>query len=278
MVHRCASCDLEFVHPLPSADELERFYHRGYFTGGGSGFGYVDYFDAEHRVARNKAEHRIARMREAGLPAGGKVLDVGCADGTFVNHALSQGFDAYGVEVSDEARRHTPDALRARIVASLGAAAAYAPFHAITFWDVLEHLPDPLATLREAKALLAPSGLLGAVVPVIDNVNARVLPRTWDQYKPPEHLWFFSRRSLRSLLGREVGELALEEGAWRRDSRCIEALTEQRTQFSRMAADVERVVVRALVRIGVVPGVWVEDSMLMLARAPAERPTSGQPV
>jgi SAM-dependent methyltransferase len=283
-IYRCSGCDLEFVYPLPSAEAIAAVYERDYFTG--AGFGYADYFAAEHRIALNKARQRIQQLREAGLPEGARTLDVGCADGTFVDYALAQGFDAYGVEVSQDALRHAPEAVRDRIFDSLETAAHKGPFACITFWDVLEHLPDPFAVLRAASALLAPGGLMGVVVPVIDNVNARLVPRSWDQYKPPEHLWYFSRRSLTTVLRREVGTVMLTEGAWRRDSRCIEPLTARsgvacmgtgtrtpaqpkaaRVAMLRFAADVERWIVRGLVWTRALPEAWVQDSILALARA-----------
>jgi SAM-dependent methyltransferase len=265
-IHRCPECDLEFVHPLPSPSEIAAVYERGYFSGGGHGYG--DYLEAERSSNRRKAAARLGRLFELGLGPGERLLDVGCADGTFVEQSLQRGLDAYGVEVSEEIIPSLPEQVRPRVRRSLEAAAPLGPYHAVTFWDVLEHLPDPIATLRAARALLRPGGLLAAVVPVIDNINARAFPRSWDQYKPPEHLWYFSRASLRAVVEREIGGVVLEEGAWQRPARVFDvALASRRA----LAAPrwLERQASRALLRLGVLPRRWAEDSVAVYARVDA---------
>jgi hypothetical protein len=66
--------------------------------------------------------------------------------------------------------------LRARVVPSLDALSAEARFEVITAWDVLEHLPDPDATLRSLRARLTPDGVLAVVIPVIGSSTTRLAP------------------------------------------------------------------------------------------------------
>lgn len=264
-IHRCAACDFEFVYPLPEPSELAAVYARGYFSG--DGHGYADYREVERGWNRDKAAARLGRLAELGLRPGAKLLDVGCADGTFVEAALERGFDAYGVEVSEEILPALAESLRARVKPSLEAAAELGPYDAITFWDVLEHLPEPVASLRTVRESLRPGGFLAVVVPVIDNFNARAFPRSWDQYKPPEHLSYFSRASLRALVEREVGAVVLEECAWRRTARVFDVALARRRGLG-VPRYAERVVTGALVRLGVLPAAWTEDSVALYARTP----------
>jgi SAM-dependent methyltransferase len=261
-VHRCARCDFEFVFPTPSAAVLAEVYQSAYFSGGGHG--YADYFERERHANHHKAKQRLDRLTQLGLAPGARLLDVGCADGTFVEAAIERGFDAYGIEVSAEALERLPLQLRGKIFTSF-ATAAGAPYDAITMWDVLEHFDTPVATLREAVSLMRPGGLFGVVVPVIDNFNARHWPQTWDQYKPPEHLSFFSSASLRALLEREVGEVVLEESAWRRESRFCDVAARDPKALRPLAA-VEAALTRTFIKWGVVPGDWTEDSVALYAK------------
>lgn len=261
-IHRCARCDFEFVFPTPSPAVIARVYQSGYFSG--EGHGYADYFERERRINRRKAEQRLDRLTELGLERGARLLDVGCADGTFIEAALDRGFEAYGIEVSSEALTRLSGAIQGRVYPSFGAAAG-APYDAVTMWDVLEHLTAPIASLREAVSLMGEAALFGIVVPVIDNFNARQWPRTWDQYKPPEHLSFFSCSSLRALVEREVGELLLEESAWRRESRFVEVAAHGPRPLRALAA-AEAALMRALVARGLVPDAWTEDSVALYAR------------
>jgi SAM-dependent methyltransferase len=262
-IHRCHGCDFEFVHPVPSPEALDAVYAAGYFAGDGAG--YADYFGAERAVSDEKARIRIARLEALGARPGGAVLDVGCADGRFLLAAHARGFRVHGVEVSPEARAALPTELVEHVGASLEQVRDHAPFDVVTLWDVLEHLPAPLATLRTLRPLLAPGALVGVVVPVIDNVNARCWPRSWDQYKPPEHLWFFSRRALRTTLERELGARVVhEESAWRREARLLEVAHPVRGALGRSARSLERSLWRGLQVSGLLDPVRLEDSVLLV--------------
>jgi SAM-dependent methyltransferase len=259
-IHRCGGCDLEFVWPTPSADALRAVYERGYFTGDGAG--YDDYFGREREIAARKADTRLDALSSVARRRPGRLVDVGCAAGYFVEAARARGWDAYGVEPSPEARRGVDPALAPRVVAALDALPG--DFDAITFWDVLEHLPDPLGALRDARARLRPEGVLGVVVPVIGSVNTRIAPQSWDQYKPPEHLWFFSRGAVRELLWKGAGvRVRREEVAWRRDARLVDPEGRSRHPVVGLARALDGAFHRAVARA------WPEatvDSVAFYAR------------
>lgn len=263
-IHRCERCDFEFVHPTPSEEAIAAVYAQGYFSQK-TGHGYSDYFGAEAAVSAEKARVRMDRLQALG--ASGSLLDIGCADGRFVAEARARGFSARGVEVSPEARAALPAELRDLVHGTLEQAAAHAPFQVVTMWDVLEHLRDPIGTLRTVGGMLAPRGLFGVVVPVIDNVNARRWPRSWDQYKPPEHLSFFSRRSLRETIERELSaKVVVEASAWERRSRVLSVAAAASGTVARAAQQVEGVLWRALRGAKVVSEDALDDSVLMIAR------------
>lgn len=244
-VHRCAGCDLEFVWPTPSPDEIDAVYRANYFTGPGAG--YEDYFAREREIAARKAATRLDRLAALGVTRG-RVLDVGCAAGYFLEAAQARGFSVAGVELSAEARAQAAAALRDRIVPTLSDVEG--TFDVITLWDVLEHLPAPSDALAELVPRLAPGGVLGVVIPVLGSVNTRVAPRTWDQYKPPEHLWFFSPAALRALLARHGLAVAHEEPAWTRRARFIDPEGRRRDLATRALRGLDALACGALARIG----------------------------
>lgn len=106
-----------------------------------------------------------------GIPAGGRVLDVGSGFGSFVVLARERGFDAIGTEIADYdvafARRRLSrlrpadnplDVFLDRGIEN--AALDGRQFNAITFWNVLEHIADIRPILARATALLAPGGAI----------------------------------------------------------------------------------------------------------------------
>lgn len=145
----------------------------------------------------------------------GRLLDVGCGTGLFLELARRQGWQVCGIELSrslvERLRRETD--LEIWQGDFLAAPHPPASFGVITMWDFLEHVLDPLAVLRRARELLLPSGVL--LVFTIDtssffNLAGNLLyaaTRGWLR-RPVEllydarHNYYFSRRSLLSLLDR----------------------------------------------------------------------------
>ncbi|HEU5088445.1 MAG TPA: class I SAM-dependent methyltransferase, partial [Roseiflexaceae bacterium] len=71
---------------------------------------------------------------------------------------------------------------------------------AVTLWNVIEHLPDPLAMLRRARQLLRPGGVLYMAVPLCDSWEARLFGRYWIGWELPRHFTLFDRPTLARLL------------------------------------------------------------------------------
>lgn len=256
---RCDRCDLERVEEMPSDEALAKVYAAGYFAG--QGHGYADYFGKERAVADEKARVRMDALERAGLGAGARVLEVGCADGRFLREAVTRGHSVCGVEWSREAREAADERVRAKIVSAIEESEG--PFDVFAAFDVIEHWREPERELRLVRERLAAGALVAVVVPVIDNGNARWWPRSWDQYKPPEHLWFYSRASIVALLRRALGaEPLFVESAWRRRARVLEAMHGRRGLFSR----VEGATWSALARAGLIASERLDDSVLVLAK------------
>jgi SAM-dependent methyltransferase len=76
-----------------------------------------------------------------------------------------------------------------------------ASFDVVALIDVVEHLADPLALLREAARVTRPGGILYLVTPDVDSLSARVLRGRWWGLRPA-HIYYFSRRSMAAALER----------------------------------------------------------------------------
>ncbi len=129
------------------------------------------------------------------------LLDVGCSAGLFLDVALRRGWNASGVEPSEWLSERARARVGNRVLTSTLEEAALGGrrFDAVTMWDVLEHVPDPRGFLESARRALRLKGLLVLNVPARDTLIARVLGRRWPLLLP-EHLFYFSRKSLRILL------------------------------------------------------------------------------
>lgn len=260
-VCRCGGCDLEFVWPPPSPEALAEVYGAGYFEG--SGAGYEDYFRRERAQVARKSQTRLDALASIGVTSG-RLLDVGCAAGFFLDAARSRGFEVHGVERSREARDRADESLHGAIVESLEAVRARGPFDVITLFDALEHFEDPFGALRTLAAMAAPGAAVAVVLPVLGNLNTRLAPHTWDQYKPPEHLWFWSRAAMRETLRVTMhARVVLEQSAWRRDGRFVDPEQRATSAPRRAFAALDRSFGRA---VGLFWPALVTDSVAFYAR------------
>lgn len=198
----CEECGLVYVTPRRDEARLRDLYLVDYWRSpAAKDYGYTDYLRDEPLYLRTY--RRRFRAVERHAPAPGRVLDVGCAAGFFLAIAKERGWKCTGVEVSPAMAAFARE--RYGLDVRLGTLGEQrfdpASFDLVTFWDVVEHLPDPVAALQEARRLLAPGGLLLLETQNVASAFARALGRRWQHYKHAEHLYHFDPRTVRRLLG-----------------------------------------------------------------------------
>jgi 2-polyprenyl-3-methyl-5-hydroxy-6-metoxy-1,4-benzoquinol methylase len=210
---RCIECSLTYVAEEVEQEQLHEYYGEAYYTGA-QAKGYADYIgdrDSRKRHFRSLIP-AIKRHLNVDSP---RVLDVGCAAGFFLEVAREEGWEAQGIELSAFAAEYARSRLGLQVFTGTLAEAALpaGSFDLITFWDVIEHVPDPLAVLSEARRVLRPNGLVAVSTGDISGATALVYGRRWRLLAPPGHLFYFSRRTLFALL-RHLGFEVLQ---WQSD-------------------------------------------------------------
>ncbi|MCX8038134.1 MAG: class I SAM-dependent methyltransferase [Candidatus Sumerlaeia bacterium] len=191
----CRKCGLVYLDPPPLPAFLVQSY-QAYLPDDPDGVAnWNRMMDGLYRSARRRL---IARF-----PAGGRLLDVGCAYGGFLEMMKKAGWQVEGIEVAAAAaaacRRRELD------VHAVALAEAQWPadrFDAVTLFYVLEHVPDPLGGLRKIYEAMKPGGLLIVRVPDTTPL-AKFLKRIGrrnELYDPPYHLFDFSPAVLTRLI------------------------------------------------------------------------------
>lgn len=131
----------------------------------------------------------------------GHLLDVGCGGGEILETAQSAGWLATGVDFDPGA---VAGARRKGLSAYAGELAdlqfSEGFFDLITLSHVIEHVPDPVALLRECRRLLSARGRLLLWTPNADSWGRRTFKSNWRGLEPPRHLHIFNRGSLEALL------------------------------------------------------------------------------
>jgi 2-polyprenyl-3-methyl-5-hydroxy-6-metoxy-1,4-benzoquinol methylase len=150
---------------------------------------------------REIAEHSVMWLP---VSRRGRVLDVGCGSGSYLLRMRDCGWDVSGVEPDPKARNASKRQLGedAHIVATLDDPSLKpGSFTAVTLSHVIEHVPDPVATLRACHRLLAPGGLLACVTPNTASLGARSFGPAWLHWDPPRHLHLFDPDTLTRVVG-----------------------------------------------------------------------------
>lgn len=204
---RCPSCGLVFQHPVPSSEAMATLYYDDEEL--------ARSLESELRgFALSRAREKLSLLETAGVtPAGGELLDVGCSSGAWLEVARDAGWSVVGVELglpfASRARDKGLEVYTGTLEDAAGSALRGRTFNLITFWDVLEHLPDPLGALELARDLMRPQGTVALTAPNIDGLyprwTYRLLARStgvWEHPELPAHLYDFSPRTAARLLSR----------------------------------------------------------------------------
>jgi trans-aconitate methyltransferase len=162
----------------------------------------------EQRAARAAAYERARPEILDHVPAGARrVLDLGCATGT-TGAALKQRQDVHvtGIELEPEYAREAAQRLDRVIEGDVATAAVDGPFDALIAADILEHLPDPWATLGRYVALLEPGATVVVSLPNVNHWSTFAhlargrWPRKAEGIFDATHLRWFTRRDALDLL------------------------------------------------------------------------------
>ena len=195
-LRRCRDCDLVFVSPRLD-DELlvslygEEFYFPPSSPMGGIAAGVQELIQAARR-----------QVIEKRVPVG-RVLDLGSGDGAFVHHMACHGWDAIGVDLSPAARELAlRRGLQGRFLhgtlPDLDLSAGN--LDAVTLWQVLEHIGEPLPLLSRVRELLRPGGLFVASVPNIEGLSAVLTQERWWGLDIPRHIVHYTPSTLRRVV------------------------------------------------------------------------------
>lgn len=202
-VRLCAGCGLAYTSPRVRADKLPELYDSGYFTSESAGdFGYASYTEDAAGFRRTfdlKADYVERFVR------GGRVLEVGCAAGFFLDALRARGYDVHGIEIGSDVLAHARDVFGLPHL-HLGPLETYVappePFDVVAMFDVIEHLADPTAALVRLRGLLKKGGVLVLQTQDVSSLARRVMGRKWTHFKQAEHVFHFSPATIRVLLER----------------------------------------------------------------------------
>lgn len=182
---RCASCGLGHTMPVPA--DLGAYYGPAYYG-------------KRHSFTDRYCLARRARMLAGAVSAKGKLLDVGCGDGNFLQAAVNDGWIGTGTDIGGALANARSRGLD--VAGSIAEVQDRGPFDAVTMWHTLEHFVDPKETLEQVRSVIAETGSLVVAVPDAAGLQARLFRGSWFHLDVPRHLYHFSQHALDALLDR----------------------------------------------------------------------------
>ncbi len=190
---RCMTCRLVYAIPEETTDNIVQ-----------------DYLDMEDHEYLNEEKGRREQARfilskVSHFKKQGRLLDVGCGPGLFLDEAKKRNWEISGVDLSSWASRYAKEHFGANVFTGSLFTAKFPDktFDVITLMDVIEHVEDPKAFLTEVRRILKNDGILYLSTPDINSFFSFALKARWwgvNKY----HLFYFSRSTLEKFF-QEVG-------------------------------------------------------------------------
>jgi 2-polyprenyl-3-methyl-5-hydroxy-6-metoxy-1,4-benzoquinol methylase len=184
---RCRRCTFVFASVAPSAAELSAYYAA-----------YPPAAAVSELTMRRYDEllDRLAPFRQTG-----RLHDFGCGDGHFLMRARECGWESSGSEYGEAPRlRALERGLDVRPAPFTATRDEEASFDVVTAFEVLEHVAEPLAEVQRMAGLLRPGGCCYVTVPNFASLSRRISGPRWRPVEYPEHLSYFTPRTLDRLL------------------------------------------------------------------------------
>ena len=207
-IMRCLSCNLVYLNPRPTEEDMNRYYkEEEYFQSHSQRKGYSDY-SAQECSLRLTFKKFLAHFGKEGI-LGGRLLEVGCGYGFLLMEAESYFEEVVGLDLSSSARQEAASrglrVIEGTVEDISLSFSSY--FNVVLSISLFEHLYNPRNYLSRCRDLLFPGGYAVITTPNVEGFWARLMGKRWISFKLPEHIVYYSP----STLGRIMREQGFSE-------------------------------------------------------------------
>jgi 2-polyprenyl-3-methyl-5-hydroxy-6-metoxy-1,4-benzoquinol methylase len=192
VLNRCNDCGLVYQNPRPHLSSIAKYYPESYSPYKKKGY-FISVFDKV--ISSSWKEINCV----SNYLQGGSLLDVGCANGIFLNEMQKNShFEVTGVEFSPIASQIAIQDFGLNVITGDLLAANFQgeQFDIVTMWNVLEHVHDPMGTMNEVNRILKPGGFFIIRVPNPKSLAAKMFGKYWAGLDLPRHLFLFQKNVL----------------------------------------------------------------------------------
>lgn len=224
--YRCQNCNFVFQNPIPSPEKISSFYPNNYDIYEENSrtkqvsslrksilkkyYGYdhlqtLAFFDLICPII-----HKITNSKAISFISNGKLLDVGCGNGRYLDGMKKLGWDAHGVEFNAHAVSVCKMSnLEVHLGDLFSAEFEDETFDVINVSHVIEHVPNPKGFFSELSRVLKKGGTLIIKTPNSNALGRALFNSNWFPNEVPRHLQLFSEANLKQLS--QVNQLEIIE-------------------------------------------------------------------
>jgi 2-polyprenyl-3-methyl-5-hydroxy-6-metoxy-1,4-benzoquinol methylase len=203
LITECNSCDLVRTEPVLTDDELNKYYDIQYFGSDKAKFSslaetltrFFSYLRARSILSRINRNPLFLHTNSSP-----KILDIGCGRGNLLKALKQLKCDCCGIERTEFPVDTSLKNIRIYKEKLEDISFAESLFDAVVIWHVLEHVDNPVETLREASRILKPGGIIAIAVPNFGSFQARLFRESWFHLDLPRHRYHFTQHTLLRLL------------------------------------------------------------------------------
>lgn len=197
-IHECKQCGLGLTE-VPQEMDILSIYDDSYFQGGQVD-GYIDYLGSE-KILRKQFAEELSQLQKHANNSHRSLLEIGCAYGFFLEEAKKR-FEVKGLEVAESAVAFcrtrgldvSPGILDNAQIDKMD------KFDVVCFFDVIEHVTDPEEFLSSVARITSKGGIIMFTTGDFKSLISRIMGKKWRLMTPPQHLFFYTRKSIEKLL------------------------------------------------------------------------------
>ena len=198
----CGSCRIRLTQPVPDEKEILPYYDTDdYVSHSETTRGFINRLYAVVRKAMIIRKRKLAQSLGPG--GSGRLLEIGCGAGAFLNEMYRSGWEVLGIEPNRRVRDTVIERYGLAVISpEEWFTQPESSYDVIALWHVLEHLHDLDDYLRRISTSLEDDGVLIVAVPNYCSYDAGYYQSRWAAYDVPRHLYHFTCESMTDLLKR----------------------------------------------------------------------------
>ena len=197
-ISKCDECSLVFTNPRPGL-EYQGLYYKSdrYYSHANNQGGVIPFLYSKIKRINLATKY----IQAVGNLSVGKILDIGCGTGDFLDICKSNGWDILGIEPDDKAREITENKLGIGVLNPSQITELFeGSFDLVTMWHVLEHVHDLQFQIEELKRLIKKNGKVVIALPNFKSPDALHYGEYWAAWDVPRHLYHFEREVIINMM------------------------------------------------------------------------------